>query len=453
MFRRVITLGLQCVWMLLGQTDPGPQQGQPDAGRPLPGLTQLENGAFQQGQQRFRQLVSVTGTQSGAPRRGLGPRFNLNSCAGCHAQPGPGGSSPSTASHQVSLQNPQIEMATALGAQNTVPPFIQANGPIRVARFVLSPTGYPDGNVQPLFVISGRSDAGTCAISQPDFTTAMGQNNVVFRIPTPTFGAGLIEAIADETLVANLAANATLKTAFGIAGRPNRSPNDGSVTRFGWKAQTRSLEQFSAEAYNVEMGVTNPLYRSESDTSPNCVLNALPEDQTNFAATSPTAGLSDIAAFAEFMRWLAPPTPAQNGPGPNGAPPNNNLSAARGQVIFTQIGCSLCHTPSLQTANTTSQALANKTVGLYSDLAIHHMGAGLSDGLTQGLATGDEFRTAPLWGLAQRIYLLHDGRTTDLLQAIQGHASSGSEGNGSIAAFGSLTPQSMQDLLNFLRSL
>jgi CxxC motif-containing protein (DUF1111 family) len=196
------------------------------------------------------------------------------------------------------------------------------------------------------------------------------------------------------------------------------------------------------------MGVTNPLYRSELDASPGCVLNALPEDQTNFASNSPTAGMSDVAAFAEFMRWLAPP----NAP-PNGPPGQNNASVSRGQQVFAQIGCALCHTPSLETANTTSAALANKTVQLYSDLAIHHMGAGLADGVTQGLATGDEFRTGPLWGLGQRIYFLHDGRTADLLQTIQAHASNGSEANATVAAFGALSPQSMQDVLNFLRSL
>jgi CxxC motif-containing protein (DUF1111 family) len=402
-------------------------------------LTPQENGAFQEGQQRFRQLVSVTGLQPGTQKRGLGPRFNLNSCAGCHAQPAPGGSSPQS--------NPQVALATSFGAKNTIPPFIQADGPIRVARFVLAPDGSPDGGVHQLYVISGRSDAGACAATQPDFTTAIGQNNIIFRIPTPTFGSGLIEAIPDDAIIANLAANADLKTALGIAGRPNRSPNDGSITRFGWKAQTRSLEQFAGEAYNVEIGVTNPLYRSELDESPGCVLNALPEDQTNFASNSPTVGMSDIAAFAEFMRWLAPPVSVQTGNQPN------NPSLMRGQQFFGQIGCNLCHTPTLATGNTTSQALANKNVGLYSDLAIHHMGTGLADGVTQGLAGGDEFRTAPLWGLGQRIYFLHDGRTTDLLQVIQAHSSTGSEANGTVAAFAALPRQSMQDLLNFLRSL
>jgi CxxC motif-containing protein (DUF1111 family) len=121
--------------------------------------------------------------------------------------------------------------------------------------------------------------------------------------------------------------------------------------------------------------------------------------------------------------------------------------------VFAQIGCALCHTPVLTTGTTTSAALSNQPVALFSDLLVHHMGTGLADGITQGLASGDEFRSAPLWGLGQRIYLLHDGRTTDLMQAISAHASQGSEATVVVSTFQSLSAQAMQDLLNFLRSL
>ena len=71
-------------------------------------------------------------------------------------------------------------------------------------------------------------------------------------------------------------------------------------------------------------------------------------------------------------------------------------------------------------------ALRGKTVNLYSDLLVHHMGQGLADGITQGAAGPDEFRTAPLWGLGERVFFLHDGRTSNLLAAVQAHASSSS---------------------------
>jgi CxxC motif-containing protein (DUF1111 family) len=188
--------------------------------------------------------------------------------------------------------------------------------------------------------------------------------------------------------------------------------------------------------------VTNRLFPSEREVDPACQLNPTPEDQPNFTAPTPVAAMSDVTAFGEFMRWLAPPAPPQMSP-----------SVAHGQKLFVQLGCALCHTPVMNTANSTSAALTNRPVPLYSDLVVHHMGTGLADGVTQGTAQADEFRTAPLWGLGQRIFLLHDGRTTDLLQAIQVHASQGSEANGVVAGFNALTADAMQDVLNFLRSL
>jgi CxxC motif-containing protein (DUF1111 family) len=407
-----------------------PPQGPPNGGgpRPLPGLTPSELASFQEGSRRFNEVDSVTGTQPGAPASGLGPRFNLNSCTGCHAQPTVGGSSPAV--------NPQVAMATAYGATNVVPSFIHSNGPVRVVRFV------SDGGVHNLFTIAGRHDAVGCTITQPDFEQELAQGNAIFRIPTPVYGTGLMETITDSTILANKAANATAKVTMGITGHENRNGNDGTITRFGWKAQNKSLLLFSGEAYNVEIGVTNEIFGTERDETPGCTFNATPEDHTNFAATTPVLGMSDILGFASFMRWLAPLQPQ---------PPT--ASTQRGQQVFAQAGCALCHTPSLTSGSSTSPSLNLKPVNLYSDLLVHHMGTGLADGIVQGTAAGDEFRTAPLWGLGARLYLLHDGREMDMTQTIQAHQSSGSEANGSVAAFNALPAGAKTDLLNFLKSL
>jgi len=421
------------------QTDPGPRPGSPTAGRPFPNLTASELAYFNEGASRFRSLDSVTGTQPGAPDAGLGPRFNLNSCTGCHAQPAPGGSSPAV--------NPQIAVATAYGARNTIPAFIQQNGPVRVVRFKTNPDGTPDGGVHNLFVITGRSDAAGCSISQPDFATAAAQNNTSFRIPIPLYGAGLIEAVTDTAILSNVAANGQQKSQLGIHGQVNRSANDGTITRYGWKAQNKSLLMFAGEAYNVEQGVTNQLFPTERDETPGCLFNATPEDTIDLTATTSTAAMSDITAFEQFMRYLAPPAPPQLPPGPAGQ------SAQHGSQVFAQIGCALCHTQSLPTGRAGSAALSNQQAQLFSDLAIHNMGSGLNDGITQGFAQGDQWRTAPLWGLGQRIFFLHDGRAADLPTAIAAHASQGSEANQVIGNYNALPAQSKQDLLNFLRSL
>src|SRR6516225_8791230 len=432
--------------------DPGVRGGAPGAGGPLNGLTQDEQQFFNDGLRRFATIEVVTG----GANNGLGPRFNSNACLSCHSQPGPGGTSPA--------MNPLIAVSTLNGAKNMIPWFIAQNGPVREARFKKSPDGSNDGEVHDLFVITGRSDAVGCNIAQPDFLPAGnpltgqgGNRNIIFRIPTPVFGSGLIEAIPDSAILANMYAESSRKTELRISGRPNahlsgnanRSANDGTITRFGWKAQNKSLLIFASEAYNVEMGVTNQLFPQEREETPSCLFNATPEDTLNFTATPNTAVLSDVEAFANFMRMLAPPTPAPDTP-----------SIVNGRAVFIATGCAACHTPSFVSGKiasgsptTPSAALSNQTVNLFSDLLLHRMGKGLADGITQGSAGPDEFRTAPLWGVGQRIFFLHDGRTTNLVEAIEAHRSRRSEANQVIGRFRRLSTEQQQEVINFLRSL
>jgi CxxC motif-containing protein (DUF1111 family) len=418
-------------------SDPGVRGGDPGAGAPLHGLKAGQLALFHAGKQAFEQVEGVAD--------GIGPRFNLDSCAGCHAQPATGGTSP--------LRNPQVDV-TQRFPNNTIPSFITADGPVREARFKWKPDGALDGGVHDLFVID-------CGISQEDYETQLARNNVIFRIPTPAFGAGLIEAIPDSAISGNQQANADIKQAFGVRGRANRqrvsgdfnaNGNDGTLARFGWKAQNKSLLLFSGEAYNVEMGISNELFQTEREEAAACQFKTVPNDVTNTETLDFLTGLSDLQKFAFFMRFLAPPVPSTNMPGGAG-------SIARGKTLFGTIGCALCHTPSFQTGSSPIKALANQPVNLYSDLLVHNMGTGLADGVSQGQAGPDEFRSAPLWGLGQRIFLLHDGRTTDLLDAIQAHQSQGSfsmqpsEANFVVSSFNTLSEQEKQDVLNFLRSL
>jgi CxxC motif-containing protein (DUF1111 family) len=429
--------------------DPGVRGGAPGAGGTLSGLTPSQQEYFQAGQEAFVEL-SVLGN-------GLGPRFNLDSCGGCHIQPTLGGSSPPV--------NPQVAIATAFGAQNTVPPFVLGDGPIVEARLRYDGSGARDGGVHALFVISGRQDgtgdARGCRIQQIDFAAQHAAGNVALRIPTPLFGTGLIEQIADRAIVAALDATASQRAALGIGGRlhrlgtggvPHRNGNDGTIGRFGWKAQNKSLMIFAGEAYNVEQGVTNEMFPTERDETPECLLVPSPNDATNTDAATPLEAFSDLELFAFFMRFLAPPAPSTTAPG--GA-----ASIARGRAAFTAVGCALCHTPTMRTAWSTVAALNDQPVNLFSDLALHRMGGRLADDIVQGSAEGDEFRTAPLWGLGQRIFFMHDGRTRDLREAIELHAGGPargwkpSEATVVIDRFRALPETDKQDLLNFLRSL
>jgi CxxC motif-containing protein (DUF1111 family) len=450
------------------QHDPGPRRGPAGAGGTFPSANADQVAFFNQSLTKFQVADSVSGgIEKGS---GLGPTFNGNSCAMCHSQPAIGGSSPGLASPQNSVPNPQVALATLDGATNTVPRFITANGPVREARFIINPDGSLDGGVHGLYTIKGRSDASGCNLGQPPFDQEISAHNIIFRIPTPTFGLGLVEATPDAALQANLASTRSARNNLRIGGTFNSSGNDGTLTRFGWKAQNKSLLMFAGEAYNVEIGTANELFPNERSAVAGCTYNAGPEDPSNMlnpnsdspnyqTAIGTISEMSaDIINFATFSRLLAPPTP-----GPT------TSSSQNGARLFNNVGCALCHSPSLTSAASLYTGAA-QTYHPYSDFAIHHMGPNLADGIDQGVAGPDEFRTAPLWGVGQRLFFLHDGRTSDLMQAILAHAGSGndcrgqhftrlsqgkcgSEANGVINNFRQLSPSQMQDVLNFLRSL
>jgi CxxC motif-containing protein (DUF1111 family) len=459
--RRNVLAGFVCLSLLVivpgslqAQHDPGPRGGAAGAGGALPNLKPEAQALFDQALTVFQEVQSVSGDVEGEGSGGLGPTFNGNSCAMCHKAPAIGGTSPSL--------NPQVALATLHHASNTLPSFITPDGPVREARFVRNRDGSPDGGVHGLFTIAGREDAPGCNLLQPDFARQLAFNNVVFRIPTPVFGLGLVENTPDAVLRANLTATRDARYRLGIGGRFNTSGNDGTITRFGWKAQNKSLLVFAGEAYNVEQGVTNEAFPDERAGVDGCVFNPLPEDASGIKNEGGESPLSDTVNFAVFMRLTAAPTPAPE-----------TASTLRGSNLFNNIGCALCHSPSLTAgpsvfSNNTDQV----TYHPFSDFALHHMGSVLADGINQGAAGPDEFRSAPLWGIGQRLFFLHDGRTSDLLQAIEAHADCGakssdrydshdryqhshcgSEANGVLRNFNSLNPSQVQDILTFLRSL
>src|SRR5881296_4494366 len=197
--------------------DPGMRGGPAGAGGPIYGLTARQFEFFTDGKADFEEVEAVA--------EGLGPRMNLDSCAGCHAQPATGGTSP--------FVNPQVKFASKDGGTDQVPFFITLDGPVREARFKFNPDGSRDGGVHNTATITGRTGADGCVLAQPDLDAAAATNNLVFRIPTPVFGAGLIEQIPDRAILANQAANAATKKHYGIGGRPHRKAITGSTNNNG----------------------------------------------------------------------------------------------------------------------------------------------------------------------------------------------------------------------------
>jgi len=487
-----------------GPKDPGVRGGPPGAGQPLPNIQVNELALFKEGQFRATEFEStcegcsdlIPGTPNGQDpllqtitnSAGLGARFNGDQCTICHSHPALGGSGgflvpnpqDPVAQHRPP-ENPMFDLIPhRRGQTNSVPSFIQQYGPIREARFIQKPDGTPDGGVHQLFTVVGRTDDPSIAgctkdvLPQPDFDTQVKNKNIIFRIPLQLFGLGLIDSVQDIEILARHDATAGYRKENGIKGIANTSGNDGTITRFGWKAQNKSLTLFSGEAYNVEMGVTNELFPQAVEEMPVCngprkphpndVTRTDTDDLTNDGFNNPLHLLPDWMQFTLFMRFLDAPQPVAL-----------TASAQRGQALFGTgpnnlgIGCAACHTPQMKTpAIIKSAALTDQPVNLFSDLLVHNMGHKLADNITQGAAKGDMFRTTPLWGVGQRKFFMHDGRTDDLLVAISEHASPAgcndkvgcpkggypaSEANTVVERFLSLAKKDKQAILDFLRSL
>lgn len=375
----------------------GAQGGPPPVGGPIAGLSPTEIQRFDAGRQEF--------LQNEAPPTGLGPVFNGVSCAECHQAGAPGGAS----------ANLGVSVVTRIGAivngqysdlENVGGPLIQA----RSLREILGPQ-YPVGRE----VIP----------SQAQFVSR--------RITTPVFGMGLIEAIPQETILAR----AGMPQGGGIMGEANMifNPETGQteVGRFGWKSQVPTIHLFAGDAYRNEMGITNPTFNSE----------VLPQGQPIPPGADQTPDPEDpgpsVNRLSDFMRFSAPPTQLAQTP-----------TSLRGQATFQRIQCGSCHVPSMTTGNALSPALRFKQVNLYSDLLLHRIGARLADGIRQGDAEGDQFRTAPLWGLRFRRFFLHDGRATTVDEAIRMH---GGEATKVIDLYTRLNRGERSELLDFLNRI
>jgi CxxC motif-containing protein (DUF1111 family) len=361
-------------------------------GLPLSGLTSAQAADFAAGKSEFLNIETVEG--------GLGPIFNDVSCVACHFEGGAGGGSRTLVTRFGRVSNGVFD------------PLVELGGPL-LQRKAISPAY--------LEVVPKEA------------------NIVAHRITTPLFGAGLVEAIPDAAIASYVSA---LKP-DGVKGRAAMVTDPVSsklrVGRFGWKAQHATLDGFAADAYLNEMGITSRYFPNENAPNGNKALLVLadkvsdPED-----ALAAGSAKSDLNLAADYMRLLAPvprldPSPA----------------IKAGEAVFFQVGCAVCHVPSMKTGPSPIAALSNQTVNLYSDLLLHDMGA-LGDGIVQAPATGREMRTAPLWGLRLRSLYLHDGRASTVDLAILAHDG---EAKAARDRFVKLPAASRQALAAFLTSL
>ncbi len=371
------------------------QQRPPRPGEPLAGLTPAEFEEFRLGLEDFLEVETA--------EEGLGPAFNGASCAVCHSVPAVGGGG-IIAEMRAGLRGPDGEFQA------------------------LDPSGE---SLFHLFSIP----AHPCQPVIPANATVIAR-----RVPIPVFGAGLVEAILDETILA--LEDPVDRNRDGVSGRAaivtDRASGAKRVGRFGWKSQHATLLVFGADAYRNEMGITNDLFPDEMavGVSPSqmrlCDPIPDPED-----VADPRTRRRGIDNFASFMRLLAPVERA-----------TPDAETRAGEQVFLSIGCQSCHVPSLVTGPSAHPAFNRRSVPLFSDLLLHDIGTG--DGIAQGAAGPEEIRTPGLWGVRFRRPLLHDGSAATLEDAILRHSR---EADLVRRAFERLGSADRAALLAFLRSL
>ena len=384
-------VGMLCALLLSGA--PAQTDSELLPGSPLPGITAAEFERFHLGLEDFLEVETA--------EDGLGPAFNGTSCAGCHSLPAVGGFGTIT------------EMRA--GYRDEEGRFYALEG----------------GTLFHLFSVPPHN----CQAQIPPEA-----NVIARRLSIPLFGAGLVEAIPDETLLA-LEDPEDLDR-DGVSGRAARvfdlATQRERIGRFGWKAQQATLLTFAADAYLNEMGITNDLFPDETALGVDperlrlCDGASDPEDVRNRVT-----GLRGIDNFEAFLKFLAP---VERGTVPPEAP--------RGEGLFAATGCATCHVPLLRTGPSPNPLFDRKPVALYSDLLLHDVGTG--DGIEQAAASGDEIRTPALWGLRFRRPFLHDGSAATVEEAIRRHVREAAPAQ---ARFLSLPPPDRAALLAFLRSL
>jgi CxxC motif-containing protein (DUF1111 family) len=371
----------------------GMSQMQPQFGEPLRGLTPDQRARFRIGKANFEEAETVPD--------GLGPVFNDTACVKCHNQAATGGASD--------------RLETRYG---------------EVINGVFNPLTQFDGTLVHAKGIGRFNGVDFVGEKVPPEANIVAQRRV-----NPLFGLGLVDAVPDQFLkdIARFEQEFTPETAGRVNVVTDVASGQPVVGRFGWKCQIGTVLTFAANAYQNEMGITTPFFPNENPPQGNSALLA-----ANPALTNPNDTNESPMQFADFITFLAPP-------------PRLNLTrqARDGEELFVQVGCVNCHLPVMKTGPNEVAALDNVFFFPFSDFLLHDMGA-LNDGISQSGASGQEMRTAPLWGARVRTSFLHDGRAKTITDAVLFH-----DGQGKTARdnFARLDDRERTRLLAFINSL
>jgi CxxC motif-containing protein (DUF1111 family) len=379
---------------------------------------------------------------------GLGPLFNRVSCDGCHTQDGRG-RPPLESNETIDSMLMRLSIPDANAPNGTVAHPVYGEQLSEQANLGIAPEGITKITRQIIAGTFGDGEAYT--LEKPSYSIEnlgygpLGEGVMLSpRVAQQVIGLGLLEAVPEKNLLANADANDANKD--GISGRPNRviDPLMGKETigRFGWKANQANLVSQNAGAALGDIGITSPLHPIENCTAAqkDCVTAPIGGNEIDLSQ-------SFLDRLTLYTRLLA--VPAQRNA--------DDPKVVEGAKLFSQFGCASCHTTTLQTdENASLPELANQTFHPFTDLLLHDMGPELADGRPDGLATGTEWRTPPLWGVGhfqatnghQR--LLHDGRARGPAEAILWH---GGEAENAREEFRNAPKSERDALISFLNSL
>ena len=388
----------------------------------------------------------VEAPSSTTARDGLGPHFLARSCGGCHVQDGRG-APPNALKNGLATEQPiallfRLSVMGADGKPKPEPTYghqftvaatqdVQAEGKVRI-RYTEVPGRFADGSRYSL-----RKPA--YSFTSLGYGPMDAKTMVSPRIAPQMIGMGLLEAIDERDILANAAAQAARQD--GIRGMPNRVfdvyANREVIGRFGWKANAGSVAHQTASAFNGDIGITSEHFPEEECMPKQADCRAAPRGNSAILATAAPAASAATAARAgtaakgtsveidnatlekviAYTATLAVPARRDF----------NGVDVRRGQALFTQAQCAVCHRPGYTTGASRFPALAQQKIHPYTDLLLHDMGPGLADGRPDEKANGQQWRTPPLWGIGlvpdvnDHSFLLHDGRARNTLEAILWH--------------------------------
>jgi CxxC motif-containing protein (DUF1111 family) len=390
------------------------QAGKDSFAVPYEFLTRESRRAFFTGNAFFNENW-VTAPASAAARDGLGPLFQARSCSACHRLDGRG-------LPPQGPDDPFLGLVVRVGpSQNGHPAY---GGQ-------LSPLAVPGAQPEPMPRLTWHEQDG---LRSPQLQFVE-NTPLSLRLAPAVFGGGLLEAIPEATLRAW--ADPEDLDHDGISGRVNQLA-DGRIGRFGWKASVADLADQTASAFLHDMGLRTSRLPSGDLT---------PEQEKSLAAL-PNGGSPEVsdqisARIVSYLQALAPP--------------NATAEQPAGKKLFSALNCQRCHLPEAKTGAVAGlPELANRTFHAYTDLLLHDMGTALADGRPDHAATGQEWRTPPLWGLGRHervsgsVAYLHDGRARTLDEAIRWH---GGEAAPASQAYQQLTANQKAELMAFLQSL